>query len=161
MASAPLVAANENGLYCQPGDFYIDPWGGVDRAIITHAHGDHARFGSRRYLTAKSGQQVLQLRLGADAAVEGIEYGEQVTLNGVHLSLHPAGHILGSSQVRIEHQGQVCVVSGDYKVEPDPTCATFEPVRCHVFVSESTFGLPIYRWPPQSEVFAAIDRWWR
>jgi putative mRNA 3-end processing factor len=151
----------ENGLYCASGDFYIDPWGPVDRAIITHCHSDHARPGSKRYLTAESGRPLLRARVGDDARIEAVPYGEPVSLDGVRISLHPAGHILGSAQVRLEHRGEVWVVSGDYKAEPDPTCAAFEPLRCHTFVTESTFGLPIYRWRPQAEVFEQINAWWR
>ena len=151
----------ENGLYCASGDFYIDPWGPVDRAVITHSHSDHARPGSKRYLTAESGRRLLRARVGGDAAIEAVPYGEPVALGGVRMSLHPAGHILGSSQVRMEYRGEIWVVSGDYKVEPDPTCAAFEAVRCHTFVTESTFGLPIYRWRPQGEVFGQINAWWR
>ena len=133
----------------------------MDRAIITHAHGDHARWGSRQYLAARAGERVLRTRLGPQASITPVDYGEQVTLNGVHVSLHPAGHILGSSQVRVEYRGEVWVASGDYKTEPDETCAPFELVRCHTFITESTFGLPIYRWMPQRDTFAAIQAWWR
>ena len=156
----PLVIGTENGLYCPAGDFYIDPWGSVPRAVITHAHGDHARPGSERYLTASPGQQLLQLRL-PDAAIDGIDYGQPVTLGPVQISLHPAGHILGSAQVRLEHRGQICVVSGDYKLAQNPTAAPFEPLRCHHFISECTFGLPIFRWPDEGEVFAQIHGWWK
>jgi putative mRNA 3-end processing factor len=156
-----LLTLTDRGLYCEAGDFFVDPWEPVDRAVITHAHGDHASWGSRSYLTSQAGLGVLRARLEPGARIRGVSYEEPVTLNGVTVSLHPAGHILGSSQVRIEHRGEVCVVSGDYKTDPDPTCTPFEPVRCHTFVTESTFGLPIYRWPPQSEVFAEINAWWR
>src|SRR5437660_881780 len=161
MASRPLLETTDRGLYCPSGGFFVDPWEPVDRAVVTHAHADHACWGCGRYLTTRAGEGVLRVRAGIEAAVDSVPYGGPVLINGVSVSLPPAGHILGSAQVRIEHQGQVWVVSGDYKVEPDPTCAAFEPVRCHVFVSESTFGLPIYRWPPQAEVFAAINTWWR
>jgi putative mRNA 3-end processing factor len=157
----PLLTLTPRGLYCEPGDFYVDPWEPVDRAIITHAHGDHATGGSRAYLTSSEGVGVLRARLEPGASIRGIGYGETVSLNGTTVSLYPAGHILGSSQVRIEHQGEVWVVSGDYKTDPDPTCTPFDPVRCHTFVTESTFGLPIYRWPPQREVFQEITAWWR
>jgi putative mRNA 3-end processing factor len=157
----PLLALTARGLYCEAGDFFVDPWEPVDRAVITHAHGDHASWGSRAYLTATPGLGVLRARLGPDATVRGLPYMETVTLNGVTVSLHPAGHILGSSQVRIEHRGEVWVVSGDYKTVPDPTCTPFEPVRCHTFVTESTFGLPVYRWPSQEQVFGEINAWWR
>jgi putative mRNA 3-end processing factor len=133
----------------------------VDRAVITHAHSDHARPGSKRYLAAEAGQELLRGRLGEDAAIEPLPYGKPVSLNGVQVSLHPAGHVLGSSQVRLEQLGEVWVVSGDYKLEPDPTCAAFEPLRCHTFVTESTFGLPIYRWQPQAQIFEQIHAWWR
>jgi putative mRNA 3-end processing factor len=156
-----LLRITERGLWCEAGDFYVDPWMPVERAVITHAHGDHARWGSRRYLCAREGERVLRTRLGADARIRAVEFGEPVEVNGVRITLHPAGHILGSAQVRVEHAGEVWVVSGDYKTEPDPTCTPFEPVRCHTFVTESTFGLPIYRWQPQAEVFAQIDAWWR
>jgi putative mRNA 3-end processing factor len=161
VARASLVAATDRGLYCQAGDFYIDPWGAVRRAVITHAHGDHARSGSEHYLTANSGRQLLQLRLGPEARVEGIGYGSRVTLGPVHLSLHPAGHILGSAQVRLEYDGQVCVVSGDYKTTPSTTAEAFELLRCDHFISECTFGLPIYRWPSEAEVFDQIHEWWK
>src|SRR6476646_3154361 len=156
-----LLRITDRGLYCEAGDFFIDPWQPVDRGVITHAHGDHARWGSHHYLASAEGRRVLRTRLGADASIQTIEYGEPVVLNNVRVSLHPAGHILGSSQIRIEHGGEVWVVSGDYKTDPDPTCTPFEPVPCHVFVTESTFGLPIYRWPSQKEVFEAINVWWR
>jgi putative mRNA 3-end processing factor len=143
------------------GDFYIDPCGAVDRAIVTHAHSDHASPGSRAYLTASPGQALLRARLGPDAAIQPIDYGEAVTLGATRVSLHPAGHILGSAQVRIEHAGEVWVVSGDYKLAPDPTCAPFEPLPCHTFVTESTFGLPIFRWPAETEIRDALHAWWR
>jgi putative mRNA 3-end processing factor len=156
-----VLQITENGLYCPPGDFYIDPWLPVDRAVITHAHSDHARPGSKRYLTAEAGQELLRARLGDDAAIEPFPYGKLLSLNGVRVSLHPAGHVLGSSQVRLEQRGEVWVVSGDYKLEPDATCAAFEPLRCHTFVTEATFALPIYRWRPQAHVFEQIHNWWR
>ncbi len=156
-----LLKLTDRGLYCEAGDFFVDPWEPVDRAVITHAHGDHATRGSRRYLTSAPGLGVLRARMEPGARIRGLEYGESIALDGVTLSFHPAGHILGSSQVRIEHRGEVWVVSGDYKTDPDPTCAPFEPVRCHTFVTESTFGLPIYRWPSQAAVFGEINAWWR
>lgn len=156
-----LVIARPEGLYCPPGDFYIDPWRPVERAVITHAHGDHARRGMGRYLASADSEGVLRARLGQDIALQTLAYGASLEHHGVRLSLHPAGHVLGSAQVRIEYRGQVWVASGDYKVEPDATCAPFEPVRCHTFISESTFGLPIYRWPAQAEVFREINDWWR
>jgi putative mRNA 3-end processing factor len=156
-----MVVVRKEGLYCVPGDFYIDPWRPVDRAVITHAHGDHARWGHRHYLASNQSVGILKSRLGQDINIEGLDYGASVTHNGVTISLHPAGHVLGSAQVRMECGGEIWVASGDYKVEPDATCVPFEPVRCHSFITESTFGLPIYRWDPQQEVFDDINRWWR
>jgi putative mRNA 3-end processing factor len=156
-----LLELSPAGLYCPAGVFHIDPWQPVDRAVITNAHGDHLRWGSQAYLVAQDGEALARARLPGDASVRSIPYGEGHLLNGVKISLHPAGHVLGSSQVRIEHQREVWVVSGDYKIDPDPTCTAFEPIKCDGFVTESTFGLPIYRWTPQSEVFAAINQWWR
>lgn len=139
----------------------MDPWAAVDRAVVTHAHSDHVAWGCRAYLTSALGEGVLRRRLQPEARVRPLPYGEAIDVGGVRVSLHPAGHILGSSQVRIEHKGEVWVVSGDYKTDPDPTCTAFEPVRCHTFVTESTFGLPIYRWPPQGDVLAEVNAWWR
>jgi putative mRNA 3-end processing factor len=156
----PLLRLTERGLFCEAGGFFVDPWRPVDRAVVTHAHSDHARWGCDAYLAAREGERVLRTRLGERAPLRLAEWGEPVEIGGVRISLHPAGHILGSAQVRLEHRGQVWVVSGDYKTEPDPTCTPWEPVACHTFVTESTFGLPIYRWPPQAEVFAEINDWW-
>ncbi|MES2259053.1 MAG: ligase-associated DNA damage response exonuclease [Pseudomonadota bacterium] len=155
-----MVIVRKEGLYCVPGQFYIDPWRPVQRAVITHAHGDHARVGHGHYLAASPGLNILKSRLGAINA-QGIDYGTQVVHNGVHISLHPAGHVLGSAQVRMEHRGEVWVASGDYKLEADATCTPFEPVRCDTFITESTFGLPIYRWQPQQEIYDDINAWWR
>jgi putative mRNA 3-end processing factor len=156
-----MLEMREAGLYCAAGDFYIDPSLPVPRAIITHAHSDHACPGSAAYLTARAGMALARERLGAEAAVEGLEYGERIELGEAIISFHPAGHILGSAQVRIERRGEVWVVSGDYKLETDPTCAPFERVPCDTFVTESTFALPIFRWPDPKEVVASIADWWR
>ncbi|MGQ9724635.1 MAG: DNA ligase-associated DEXH box helicase, partial [Tepidimonas sp.] len=141
LAHADLVVWRAEGLYCPVGDFYIDPWRPVARAIITHAHADHARRGHAAYLAHAASAGVLRARLGGDIALQTVDYGERLDCGGVRVSLHPAGHVLGSAQIRLEHRGQVWVVSGDYKVEADATCAPFEPVRCHTFITESTFGL--------------------
>ncbi|WP_354004914.1 ligase-associated DNA damage response exonuclease [Ramlibacter albus] len=154
-----LVVQRPEGLYCPPGDFYIDPWRPVARAVITHAHSDHARYGNGHYLAAAPSEGVLRARLG-EISLQTLAYGERIVHHGVTVSLHPAGHVLGSAQVRVEHGGQVWVASGDYKVAPDRTCAPFEPVRCDVFITESTFGLPIYRWCPDEDLFAQINTWW-
>ena len=156
-----LLRLTDRGLHCEAGDFFVDPWGPVDRAVVTHAHGDHVAWGCAAYLTSAEGVGVLRNRLAPEARVDGLPYGERTTIQGVTVSLHPAGHILGSCQVRVEHGGEVWVVSGDYKTDPDPTTTAFESVRCHTFVTESTFGLPIYRWPPQEDVFRDINAWWR
>jgi putative mRNA 3-end processing factor len=157
-----MLRVTESGLYCDAGDFFIDPWRPVPRAIVTHAHSDHLTWGCGSYLVSARGVSVARERLGqAQERVEGIPFGETRTINGVHVSLHPAGHILGSAQVRLELNGEVWVASGDYKTDPDPTCDAWEPVRCHTFITESTFGLPIYRWPDSSEVFGGINDWWR
>jgi putative mRNA 3-end processing factor len=162
-----LIVQRPEGLYCPPGDFYIDPWRAVERAVITHAHADHARRGHAHYLAAAPAEGVLRARLG-EITLQTLAYGEPVDHFGVRVSLHPAGHVLGSAQVRVEHRGRVWVASGDYFVagaaddahEDNATCAAFEPVRCDCFITESTFGLPIYRWAPQRALFAEIDRWW-
>ena len=157
----PLVQAGEAGLECADGGFWIDPWRPVERAVVTHAHADHARPGSAAYLTSPSGRPVLRARLGEDATIETLEWGERRRIGGVDVSLHPAGHLLGSAQVRIERAGEVWVVSGDYKTVADRTCEPFEPVPCDVFITESTFGLPVYRWPSQEDVLHAVHVWWR
>lgn len=155
-----LVIQTAQGLYCPVGDFYIDPWRPVERALITHAHGDHARSGSAHYLAASPGEALLRHRLGADAPLQTLPYGQALTHHGVRISFHPAGHVLGSAQIRLEHQGRVWVLSGDYKLAEDSTCAPFEPVACDVFVTESTFGLPIYRWESPATIFEGITQWW-
>ena len=155
-----LVVTRPEGLYCPPGDFFIDPWQPVAHALITHAHGDHLRMGHGRYLTAEAGRHVVTTRVGP-VDLQGLPYGESITHRGVRISFHPAGHVLGSAQIRLEHEGRVWVVSGDYKTGPDATCVPFEPVRCDVFVTESTFGLPVFRWAPQQDVFDAINAWWQ
>jgi putative mRNA 3-end processing factor len=163
-----LVVQRPEGLYCPPGGFYIDPWRPVDRAIVTHAHADHARRGHGAVLATAVSEGVLRARLGADLALQGLAYGEAVGVNGVRVSLHPAGHVLGSAQVRLEHRGRVWVVSGDYYLSGHDeagdargaTCAAFEPVPCDCFVTESTFGLPVYRWRPQREVMDEVNAWW-
>lgn len=154
-----MVSVTDRGLYCAAGDFYIDPTRGVPRAIITHAHSDHARPGSASYLTAAEGVGVLRQRLGRNPSITGIPYGQKIHFHGVTVSFHPAGHVLGSAQVRLERGGEIWVISGDYKIEPDPTCTPFEPVPCHTFITESTFALPIYQWAPSAEIFAEIGEW--
>src|ERR1043165_1942281 len=141
-----LLEATSRGIYCSEGDFFIDPWEPVDLAVITHAHGDHACFGCNSYLTSDRGERLLQERLGPAARIQTAPSGHKIRLNGVTVSLHPAGHVLGSVQVRVEYRGEVWVVSGDYKRQADPTCDAYESLACHTFITETTFALPIYRW---------------
>lgn len=157
----PLIEFTDCGLYCRQADMYIDPWKPVDKALVTHAHSDHARWGMKRYLAHRLSVPILQHRLGADIRAEGIEYGTVITVNGVRISLHPAGHILGSAQARFEYRGETWTASGDYKPGDDGFSGVFEPVKCQHFVTESTFGLPIYKWKPQAEVVEEINQWWR
>lgn len=172
-----LMTATPKGLYCAAGGFYIDPTRKVSKAIITHAHSDHCRRGHDHYLCSTPGRGVLAQRVQKNASIETLNYGEAITMGDVQVSLHSAGHILGSAQVRIqasagEHKGETWVASGDYTPGnnsprsqtpggDNPTCTAFEPVRCDVFITESTFALPIYRWRPPEEVFADINRWWQ
>ena len=155
-----MLVETTDGLYCPSGGFHIDPWQPVERALITHAHGDHARPGSAAYLCTKETVPVLRRRFGPDAPLESLTYGEMRTIGDVRVSFHPAGHVLGSAQIRIEGEQGVWVAAGDYKRAADPTCAAFEPVRCDTFITESTFGLPIYRWDPTETVIAEILTWW-
>jgi putative mRNA 3-end processing factor len=156
-----LIQTTDRGLYCPAGDFFIDPWQPVERAVITHGHADHLVADCGHYLTGAPGLTVLRARLDEQAVVTPLPYGEAVDHGGVRITFFPAGHVLGSAQVRLEHGGDTWVVSGDYKTAADPTCAPFEPMRCRVFLTESTFGLPIYRWPAAADVFGEIDAWWR
>lgn len=156
-----LITLTDDGLYCPTGGFHLDPWNPVPRAVVTHAHSDHARWGCQHYLVCEPGKHLFRTRLGADANIDTLPYGEPVNHNGVAVSFHPAGHVLGSAQIRLEHRGEVWVVTGDYKLDPDPTCSPFEPVRCHTFLTESTFGLPVYRWEKPEVLFGGINSWWR
>ena len=154
-----VLSSTDRGLYCPAGDFFIDPWRPVDRALITHGHADHARPGSTRYLATHAALPVLRHRLG-DIAAEGVAYGESRRIGDATVSFHPAGHVPGSAQIRVEVGGEVWVVSGDYKTEADGLSDPFEPVPAHVFVTECTFGLPVFRWRPQAETAAALNAWW-
>jgi putative mRNA 3-end processing factor len=157
----PLVERRAEGLFCPEGDFYIDPWRPVERAVITHAHADHARSGHQHYLAHVDAAEILKTRLGASISIQTLDYKETIRLGSVQLSLHPAGHVLGSAQIRMVYKGRVWVVSGDYRVQADPSCEAFEPLVCDVFITESTFALPIYRWEPQSVVMQEISTWWQ
>lgn len=159
-----LIVASDEGLACPRGGFVIDPRRGVELALLTHAHADHARRGSKRYVASRTSLPLLEHRL-AGAPVEGLAYGERRRFGEVVVSLHPAGHMLGSTQIRVEGEvagkREVWVVTGDFKRAPDPSCTEFEPLRCDVLISEATFGLPIYRWRPAEAVFDEMLAWWR
>ncbi len=159
-AAGALIEVSKNGLYCSQGEFFIDPWGETDLALITHAHADHARRGSRRYLATRASEPILRARLGEDINLQTVDYGERLPFGDTWVSFHPAGHVLGSAQVRVERGDEVWVVSGDYKRAPDPTCEAFEPVQCMTFITEATFGLPVYRWSPPERVAKDIFDWW-
>lgn len=153
-----LLQFTNSGIFCERAGVYIDPWKPVDRAIITHAHSDHARPGSRHYLAHSDSETILKYRLGP-IFLETLPYGKTITINGVNISLHPAGHVIGSSQVRLEYQGEIWVVSGDYKVKWDGYTVPFEPVKCQHFITESTFGLPIYNFPASGEINEQMNNW--
>jgi putative mRNA 3-end processing factor len=155
-----LLTLTEHGLYCPAGDFYVDPWRPVRRAVITHAHSDHARWGSQSYLSSTGNADFLKLRLGPTIDLQTLAMGESLRVKDAQVSLHPAGHIRGSCMVRVEHQGQVALVTGDFKRDLDPTCEAFEPVPCDLIVTESTFGLPVFRWRETAIVAADINAWW-
>ncbi len=158
--SVDLLQFTDRGIYCAPADVYIDPWKPVNRALITHGHADHSRWGHKSYLATETAAPAIRYRLG-DINLQTTSFGETTTINGVTFSFHPAGHILGSAQIRVEHRGEVWVASGDYKLEDDGLAEPFAPVKCHTFITESTFGLPVYDWQPQAAVFAEINAWWR
>lgn len=156
-----LLEFTDKGIYCEKAGAYIDAWKPVDKVIVTHGHSDHARWGSRHYLCHHLTKPILQWRLGDQNTIESVDYEQPITINGVTFSLHPAGHIIGSAQVRVAYKGEVWVVSGDYKLENDHLSTPFEPQKCDVFITESTFGLPVYKWKPSSQVFDEINAWWR
>lgn len=156
-----LITVRPEGLYCEKGGFYIDPWRGVETALITHAHSDHARSGSTQYIATAQSEGILRRRLGEDIQLQGVAYGAPIKLSETWVSFHSAGHVLGSAQIRVEHRDEVWVVSGDYKRGADPSCAPFEVVPCDTFITEATFGLPIYRWESGAETTRQIYDWWQ
>lgn len=156
-----LVELRAEGISCPTGRFSIDPWQPVEYALITHAHSDHVSRGSAHYLTTEEGAALLRERLGAQASLQTVRYGERININGVAVSFHPAGHILGSSQIRLESEGDIWNITGDFKLHADPTCIQYEPVRCHHLITEATFALPIYRWPQPEQVNVQVHEWWR
>jgi putative mRNA 3-end processing factor len=154
-----LITFTNKGIYCEQGDFYIDPWQPVKLAVTTHGHADHVKWGNGAYLCHELTKPILEQRLGPDLKIETLPYNKELNINGVSVSLFPAGHVIGSAQIRLSYKGEVCVISGDYKVEYDGVSTEFEPVKCHTFVSESTFGLPIYKWKAQQQIFDQIQNW--
>ncbi|MEL6959916.1 MAG: ligase-associated DNA damage response exonuclease [Pseudomonadota bacterium] len=156
---ADLLTFTPEGIYCPEGDFHIDPWRPVDRALITHGHADHSRPGMGHYLATEAAAPVMRHRLG-DIPIETVAYGQTLTRNGVTISFHPAGHVPGSAQIRIEHKGEVWVCSGDYKTVDDGLSEPFEPVKCNAFITECTFGLPVFNWTPQDILARQINDWW-
>ena len=156
-----LLEFTDRGIYCEQANVYLDPWKPVDKAIISHGHSDHAYFGHKQYLSTTGAMPVIKHRLYLQDNIQTLEYGEVLNINGVDFSFHPAGHIPGSAQIKVEYKGEVWVFSGDYKRQHDGISVPFEPVKCHVFITESTFGLPVYKWKPQKEVFDEVNDWWR
>ncbi|WP_421808147.1 ligase-associated DNA damage response exonuclease [Flagellimonas sp.] len=155
----PLLQFTPKGIYCEQADVYLDPWKPVDKAIISHGHADHSRWGHQKYITHHKNVPIVQHRLG-EVNISGKDWGETFKVNNVKFSVHPAGHIVGSSQIRVEHKGEVWVFTGDYKIEDDGLTTPFELVKCHTFITECTFGLPAFQWRPQQEVFNDINQWW-
>ena len=155
---ADLITLTDRGLYCQAGDFYIDAWKPAHRTFVTHGHGDHAHNGMGEYWCAQDSAAILRWRLG-EQNYHCLQYGEPRSFGDTTVSLHPAGHILGSAQVRVEHQGEVWVFTGDFKRDPDPTCAPYEVVPCDVFICEATFAYPIYAWPRIEDEIDRLVQW--
>ena len=155
----PLLAFNDKGIYCRQADVYLDPWKPVTNAVITHGHSDHAHWGHKNYITHHTNVPIIRHRLG-DINVTGKDWNETFIVNGVKFSLHPAGHIIGSAQIRVEYKGEVWVFTGDYKTEDDGISVPYEVVKCNAFITENTFGLPAFNWLPQTEVMTDINNWW-
>ena len=154
-----LIEFHKKGIYCKQGKFYIDPWQPVDTAVITHAHADHARWGMKKYICHPYTAAIMKKRISETIGVQTLNYGEEIEINGIKVSLHPAGHVIGSSQVRLEKDGYVVVISGDYKLQNDDISTPFSPVACDEFVTESTFGLPVYNWLPEDQMRERIIAW--
>lgn len=155
----PLLVFNDKGIFCKQADVYLDPWKPVKKAIITHGHADHSSWGHQNYITHHSNVPIIKHRLG-DINVTGVNWNESFIINNVKFSLHPAGHIIGSAQIRVEYKGEVWVFTGDYKTEDDGISTPYEVVKCHTFITECTFGLPAFKWTPQAEVMDNINTWW-
>lgn len=161
MNNNSLITFNENGIWCPIANVYIDPWKPVKKALITHGHSDHARYGSNAYIATHQSVPIIKFRLGSHIDIKGVKYGEEININGVKFSFTPAGHIIGSAQIKVEYKGEIWVVSGDYKLEDDGLSGVYEPIKCHHFITESTFGLPAFKWQPQSMIMDEINHWWR
>lgn len=154
-----FIKFTKKGIYCIPGKFYLDPWYPVDYAIISHGHADHSRWGNKHYLCHQDSKNILLHRLGKDISIETLNYNQIKTINGVKVSFYPAGHIIGSVQIKLEYKGKVVVFSGDYKTNTDFITTPFEPVKCHEFITESTFGLPIYSWKTEVDLQSQLQQW--
>lgn len=161
MTPPRLLEPTAEGLWCEAGGFHVDPWRPVANAVVTHAHADHATPGCGRYLASRRTLEIMRTRFDPDLEGEAVEWSEPRKLGACTVSLHPAGHVLGSAQVRIEHDDEVWCVTGDYKREPDRSCEAFELVPCDTLLTESTFGLPVYTWPEPARVFESMNAWWR
>lgn len=156
-----LLQLTSRGIYCHVADVYLDPIQKVSNAIISHGHGDHIKAGCKNHLCTESALPVIQHRLAnPDAVFQGIPYGRSVYINGVSFTFYPAGHIIGSAQIKVEYQGEIWVYTGDFKIENDGLAEEFEPVPCHHLITESTFGLPLFRWKKQESVYDEINQWW-
>lgn len=155
-----LLTLTDEGIYCPKADVYIDPWKPVSRALITHAHADHSRWGMKHYMAHEQSVPIIKHRLGEDISISGVQYGQTTVINGVDFTFFPAGHIIGSAQIAVHYKGETWVVSGDYKLESDKTCEPFEPIKCQHFITESTFGLPVFKWTNTSSVIQEVNHWW-
>lgn len=155
-----LIEFNQKGIYCTVGDFYIDPNVKVETAVITHAHSDHARRGSLKYISHKYTKPLIESRINAKNVIP-YDYGEEFEINGVKVSLFPSGHVIGGAQVKIEHDGEVVVITSDFKTEDDGISGKFIPIKCDTLVMESTFAQPIYKWDPQEMVYSDMNEWWK
>ena len=158
--SKPLLVFNERGLYCERADVYLDAWRPVKKCLVTHGHSDHARFGHESYLTHHQNIPIIKHRLG-NINVQGVSWGEKTNINGVEFTFFPAGHVIGSSQIRVAYKGEVWVFTGDYKLQDDGVCEPWIPVKCHILITECTFGLPAFNWRPQQEVMNDLSAWWK
>jgi putative mRNA 3-end processing factor len=156
-----LLEFTDSGIYCPKANVYLDPWKPVNKALITHGHSDHARWGNQYYLCTEGTKPIIQYRLNTQSPIQTVKYGETIFINGVRFSFYPAGHIVGSAQIKVEYNDDVWVFSGDYKLEDDGLSGVFDPIKCNTFVTESTFGLPIYKWKKQHEIFFDINAWWK